>query len=161
MYKIVGMGVKRLSDGASILPDAANTDWQTYQEWLAAGNKPESEYSLGELKKERQSFINIERDRRLNAGVVWNGYQIDSDINSRNNLMGTISAINAGVSLPQNFVWRTSDNLNIPITNEQLINLGETVLNYISAVYQRSWELKDLILAATTPEELDLISWGE
>jgi hypothetical protein len=42
MYQLTtSTSIKRLSDGAFIPPDPANTDYAAYLEWVEAGNTPD------------------------------------------------------------------------------------------------------------------------
>lgn len=41
IYRLTKSGIQRLADGAWIPNATANTDWQEYQKWLAAGNTPQ------------------------------------------------------------------------------------------------------------------------
>lgn len=41
MYKLVKMGVRRLSDNADIPNNPNNPDWLKYEAWLAKSNTPE------------------------------------------------------------------------------------------------------------------------
>jgi len=40
MYKLISVGIHRISDGAFIPNNPNNRDWRKYQTWLAEGNEP-------------------------------------------------------------------------------------------------------------------------
>lgn len=48
-YKLAGDGVKDTETGACIPNSPGNRHWKAYQEWLAAGNTPDPEFTQKEL----------------------------------------------------------------------------------------------------------------
>ena len=48
-YKLSGDGVQDTETGAFIPVDADNRHWRMYQDWLAAGNSPDPEFTPEEI----------------------------------------------------------------------------------------------------------------
>lgn len=110
-------------------------DWTTL-EWSLPVD------SLNMLKNAKKVAIDMERDRQRYSGVVYNGISYDSDVVSSNNLVGWVSAINAGITLPEDFTWRSADNQNIPFTENDVLSLASAMILKTTACYQRAWALK-------------------
>lgn len=169
MYKIAENGVIRLSDGAYIPNNPSNRDWNAYQDWLAtdpSNNIAAEQYTVAELKAAKKIEIDRLRDDAINGGVTHNGYDFDSDVTSRSNLNGAMTSVNGGNALPAGFVWRTSDNQNLPFTSTQLMALGDAMIVHVNNAYTQSWQLKfdvdavdDNADVATATAQLDAIVW--
>jgi len=69
-YKLSGDGVKR-SDGACIPNCDGNHDWKEYQEWLAAGNTPDPEFTTEELISREVAEEVSELKADLRKAQVW------------------------------------------------------------------------------------------
>ncbi|MBI5205100.1 MAG: hypothetical protein HZA11_09300 [Nitrospirae bacterium] len=74
MYKISGNGVKRISDGTIIMDETGNKDWQEYQVWLAAGNAPDPEFTIDELRGSR--ITETKRVAALKIDIVLPDWQV-------------------------------------------------------------------------------------
>lgn len=111
--------------------------------------------SLAQLKIFKRQQVEKDRDDEIAAGVDYNGYRWQTDKQSRENISGTLTAITAGIPLPQSFTWRTEDDQNISADASFMLGLSAVVLAHGNACYQRSWDRKAQIDAATTVEELE------
>ena len=102
-----------------------------------------------------KATVNVKRAEKLKAGFTFAGNRFDSDERSLLNLTATVSAVNAGIPLPDGFTWRTSDNVDVPCDAQFLVGLAGTALQYQSACHARSWALKAQIDAG---EQVDIDS---
>jgi hypothetical protein len=122
-------------------------------------NGTEWTIDLSGLKTKQCAAINAARDQAMLAGVTWNGHVWDSDQLSIDNVTSAVAGFSAGIPLPQGFVWRTKDNINVPVLLQDLVGIGAALMQFRYIVYQKSWDLKAEINAATTADEVNAITW--
>lgn len=102
--------------------------------------------------------VNEMRALKLGLPVGYLGSRFDSDPETLTNLIGVITAVGAGVPLPPNFVYRTTDNVNVPMAAEQLVGLAAAMLAHRWACFTTSWRLKTEIEASSSPILIDIVS---
>ena len=105
---------------------------------------------LDQVIELRTDEINNYRDIVLDGGFTWNGNLYDSDLLSRSNLTAALTGVNAGITLPSNFTWRTHDNQNIAMNNTDLVTFALSMLQWAETVYGVSWYHKANLQASTT-----------
>lgn len=114
---------------------------------------------LALMKEGAKKNLNLSRDASIFGGFPWNGYVFDSDITSVAWMVGTCSAINAGVQLPPDFTWRTKNNEDVLMSSADMLELATTLMGFVNYQFRKSWLLKSQVDAATTPEEIAAIVW--
>lgn len=88
--------------------------------------------------------IDEERERRLNAGIEWNGVRWYTDASFRTELTSMVLSFSAGI-LPEGskVSVRTMDKTIVELSMNELKVLAGTVLGYVQSVYKWSWGEKD------------------
>jgi len=78
----------------------------------------------------------------------------DADGESRANLVGLLSAKSNGVPVPFPHPWRDTDNITRSLAQEQLVMLAAAMFAAMSALYNKSWELKDVTIPGLTDAQV-------
>jgi hypothetical protein len=137
--------------------------------WLNKPPKPSQYYywdantfswnpNLSDAQEDKKNLLNKKRDEVLrisNNPLIYNGNEFTNDSKTRFNISEALNLVNAGVPIPEGFMFRTADNINIPFNAEDIKNLAALSLFYKNACYQHSWELKNQIDTLTTVEEIE------
>jgi two-component system alkaline phosphatase synthesis response regulator PhoP len=112
--------------------------------------------TVDEVKEKRQNEITALRDRKLAGGVIFKGVEFDSDERTRMNLtaMATKLALPEAV-LPADYVWRASDNQEIPMSKEDLLAFHAAVTDWVFQTYRASWVHKAAIEKLTSTRDVE------
>lgn len=136
-------------------------DWIVSSEGLFPGGQILEELdSLDSEKKKKTAAINSMRDGHLRGGYEIDGMgTFETDERSIQNILGAVqmAVICQMTTQPFAIDWRLADNSTASLQAAQMIAVGAALVSYVSAVYQRSWELKALVAACQSQEDLEQV----
>ena len=112
--------------------------------------------TLDEVKETRFREINELRKKKMEEHIIFKGFSFASDESSRNILMSTAaSLLSPETILPDDFVWRSSDNQGVPMTREDLLAFHTATTEWVYRIYKASWDHKAAIDALTDIEAVE------
>ena len=116
--------------------------------------------TLDQAKEHRKRALNSEREILLDSATVeYNSVTYDADSRSIDNINGTLTAIQAGITVAEPITWRAADNTNQSLTHAQLTELAGLMFANVQSVYQTSWDKKAAVDAASTVEDVQAVVW--
>ncbi len=140
------------TDDAHLLPEGCI---QISDENAAAMAEP----SIHQLKAERLAAINVERDRREEAGFPYQNKVIDSTPRSVQRI--TTAALAAQVALkagePLTIVWTCADNSTLSLDAKSVLGMPVALAQYAATLHAHARTLKAAVTAAIDQTELDSV----
>lgn len=122
--------------------------------------------SIEELAKQKRAELDQARDAAFAKGLEYNfDGKVDvvqSRLQDKINLLGLrieAQELNAAGITDPVMPFRAESNTGYQLTPQQMIDLTNAALAHIQGIYQQSWQLKDSVDQASTPEEVAAIEW--
>ncbi len=152
----------RTSDNTVIPNDPANSDYQQYQLWLSQGNVPDP-VPLSDLANNQIQIIKNSYNQAISNNVTYTNsvgtFEYQTDVNSRNNILSTITGFSLANTVPPNFYWRSANNVNVPFTLTELQELAQAMLSQGWTAFEKRTTLIDQILSANTANTITSVVW--
>lgn len=152
-YEIRSGKIVRLSDEAFVPADETNSDFQQYLNWIQGGNLPVETLSREDAINQTSEAIEQRRLNYVAQGIIWNGYPVQTDPKSLFNLNAEFVAAQSGLRLDGE-VWRMTNNENIPLTNNEVIEMFGAVRDHVKVSYGIAWFHKETMSALPTVAEI-------
>jgi len=158
-YQISGSGViykDSQSGEIKYIPnDSANSDWLTYQKWLAEGNTPDPEYTLDQRKDMRKGDLMSVMMRYMEGDISYNDKIYSSSGEERNCINTLIASGDRGeLTFPLKWNDTSMDPQDLVLDDLKKIQKGEALL--IEACADNYGALYTVIDASTDPESVDI-----
>lgn len=121
--------------------------------------KADREYvepTFAEIVAAKLAELKATRDTLETEPIEYNGNNFDYDDKARDRINAAIIALDIS---GQNIGWTTADNTNVAVTAQDLRNIIANVAVRSNILHVKYRELKELVLACATAEEVAEIVW--
>jgi hypothetical protein len=117
--------------------------------------------SLIELQEDKWKTIKEQRSIAEFGGFTWDSSVFDSDSTSQSRIQGAAQLATLALMNNQPFVvdWTLANNAVRTLTAEDMLAVGTAMGTHITTQHGIARNLRELIFAATTVEELSTIAW--
>ena len=139
-------------------------DSQNIQWIVRDKTEQELENQLNNAKQNRLVYITESRDSELRQltcqwdGDTWDARETDST-RVANVLTMIEQANNQGIPTPTTVNWRTFDDQTRSLSVPELIQLGASMFQAQQVIWYKQAMLKDQIIASTSVEQVNAITW--
>ena len=116
-------------------------------------------YTINYYRNQKLMELEIEKKRRMNKSIFYNGNYFQNREKDRNLLTSTITLYQTLGELPKGFVWISSDNKQIEVTLQDLINIGALMGAKVNEVTIKARNLKDKVIASDDKDYINSITW--
>lgn len=115
-----------------------------------------TEKPIEQLRPVFWEHMKLARAARINGGFDFGAYKIDSDAESRANIVG--AALSAQVALLDGSAWTkqwtTASNVTVEVTAKMMIDIARALDRHVQAAYDHGVELRNKIETAKTLSDL-------
>ena len=116
-------------------------------------------YTLDYYKNNKLLELDKAKKRALNSDVFYKGNYFQNREVDRNLLTSTITLYQTLGELPKGFVWISSDNKQVEVTLQDLINIGALMGAKVNEVTIKARNLKDKVIASDDKDYINSITW--
>ncbi|ULO01344.1 hypothetical protein AVANS_0714 [Campylobacter sp. RM5004] len=115
------------------------------------------ELSFDELKENKLNELENTKTQAENADILYKDKLYQADSKAKELLTQSLVIFSSVGAVPDNFVWKSSDNSLNVFSLDDLKNLSLLIAQRTQEITAKYWSYKEQIRNATTSDELDLI----
>lgn len=122
--------------------------------WDEATRRWVEKKTIAWFRSAKKSQVSAVREQKNSAPIQYAGTLFDADELGQRNIQACVSMLNAGGTLPADFVWRDFYNVNHAANAAFVIGLCAAIVDRGTHLYQVSWQKKAQIDLLTTEQAI-------